>query len=111
MLHNSLVRRRNSRLLPVALLAAAGSTTACTVGTQTFVDPAVAHACNVTMGFSRSTIEYRDCVDSVGATNEAVAEQADTERDWAACAQQGLHAGTPAYAMCVLQRQQTRPAQ
>jgi hypothetical protein len=88
-------------------------TTACTGADHDLVDPAVAHACNVTMGFSRMTVEYLDCVESIEAVKVAAAEQARSEHDWQLCGQQGLQAGTPAYALCVLQlqREQTIVAQ
>jgi hypothetical protein len=102
-------RTATQNSLIALLLAASGLiavTSFATPARAADIDPAIDQACHGTLGFSRSTIEYQDCVRENAKAKVDAVRQAETEQAWQVCSQQGLQPGTSAYAMCVLQRQQ-----
>ena len=88
---------------------------ACLIGTNSFANAAEdslrlaqeQHACAVVMGLHQPGDLYDTCIRSLNKTLSELdeARQASTERS--ACAQEGLNPGTPAFASCVVNAEQS----
>ena len=94
----------------LALLAVgsgAGAAPANSVGTDSEIASRLAHACSATMGLSPGTLDYADCVASLKASANGVVANRALQQSRADCAAAGPE-GTPAFALCVLDREQAR---
>jgi hypothetical protein len=88
---------------------------ACLIGTNSFANAAEdslrlaqeQHACAVVMGLHQPGDLYDTCIRSLNKTLSELDEvrQASTERS--ACTQEGLKPGTPAFASCVVNAEQS----
>jgi hypothetical protein len=62
--------------------------------------------CRTVMGYTPIDVEYRACVDSLKQSIAGADESNLVQRDRQACAQAGNAQGTPAFALCVFDRDQ-----
>jgi hypothetical protein len=105
--------RRSRRAAASAL--AAGAAIAILASASNFANAAESsasiaqeqHACAVVMGLHRPGDLYDTCIRSL---DKSLAELDQSRLAWtdrSACAQEGLRPGTPAYAVCVVNAEQT----
>ena len=71
------------------------------------VDPRIVHACTVTMATSEGTTDYENCVSSISGALAELNQENATRRAWANCASKGMAENSPAFARCVLAREET----
>ena len=69
------------------------------------------HACAVVMGLHQPGDLYDTCIRSLSNTLSELDQARLTSTDETACAQEGYRAGTPAYADCVVNAQQSPAGQ
>ena len=90
----------------VALLAFADTSAAAAENSPRMAQ--VQHACTVVMGLEPSGRGYDTCIMSLNRSLSLWHQARLVKRDRTACAQKGFHPGTPAFAVCVVQADQSQ---
>jgi len=68
------------------------------------------HACSVVMGLHSPGDLYDTCIRSLDKTLSELDQARVVAADRSACAQRGLRSGTPGFADCVVEAEQSSPA-
>jgi hypothetical protein len=96
-----------NRIIPIATLALAiGACSAAGASPADAGRAAQAGSACAGMGLSRADIQFDDCVTSLSQTLAAASAAANVQQARGSCSQAGLQPGTPAFANCVLDRDQ-----
>ncbi|HVJ55663.1 MAG TPA: hypothetical protein VM689_24590 [Aliidongia sp.] len=68
----------------------------------------ITHACSATMGFSPGTLDYTECVASLSQSVAGVQQARTTQAARSACVSKALEDGTPDFALCMLDHEQSQ---
>ena len=106
--------RRKRRTTPSAIIVGA-ATVALLASANTFAHAAESssriaqehYACAVAMGLHQPGDLYDTCIRSLNKTLSELDEARLASKDRDACAQEGLKPGTPAYAVCLVNAEQS----
>jgi hypothetical protein len=105
---------RLSRRTTASAVIAGAATIALLASANTFANaaenPRVAqehHACAVVLGLDPSGRRYRTCISSLDRSLSEWDQVRLAESKRSACAQKGLNPGTPAFAVCVVNAEQS----
>jgi hypothetical protein len=106
---------RRSRRAAASAFAAGAAALAILTGASNFANAAESsariaqeqHACAVVMGLHRPGDLYDTCIRSLEKSLAELDQSRLASTDRGACAQEGLRPGTPAYAVCVVNAEQT----